>query len=77
MPDTAPPFLPFALPDIGEAEIAEVVDTLRSGWVTTGPKAARFEREFAQFLGAADSGEENRSKGKSTLAHLKGLLKAD
>jgi dTDP-4-amino-4,6-dideoxygalactose transaminase len=46
-----PPFLPFALPDIGEAEIAEVVDTLRSGWVTTGPKAARFERAFAQFLG--------------------------
>jgi dTDP-4-amino-4,6-dideoxygalactose transaminase len=57
MPDTALPFLPFALPDIGEAEIAEVVDTLRSGWVTTGPKAARFEREFAQFLGAADNGE--------------------
>ncbi len=48
---TQPPFLPFALPDIGEAEIAEVVDTLRSGWVTTGPKAARFERAFAQFLG--------------------------
>jgi len=45
------PFLPFALPDIGEAEIAEVVDTLRSGWVTTGPKAARFERAFAEFLG--------------------------
>jgi dTDP-4-amino-4,6-dideoxygalactose transaminase len=39
------------LPDIGEAEIAEVVDTLRSGWVTTGPKAARFERAFAEFLG--------------------------
>jgi dTDP-4-amino-4,6-dideoxygalactose transaminase len=51
MPDTDLPFLPFALPDIGEAEIAEVVDTLRSGWVTTGPKAARFEREFAAFLG--------------------------
>ncbi len=51
-PDRPPlPFLPFALPDIGEAEIAEVVDTLRSGWVTTGPKAARFERAFAQFLG--------------------------
>ena len=31
------PFLPFALPEIGEEEIAEVVDTLRSGWVTTGP----------------------------------------
>ncbi|WP_191057623.1 DegT/DnrJ/EryC1/StrS family aminotransferase [Geminicoccus harenae] len=47
-------YLPFALPDIGEAEIAEVVDTLRSGWITTGPKARRFEREFKEFLGAAD-----------------------
>ncbi len=46
------PFLPFALPDIGEEEIAEVVDTLRSGWVTTGPKAKRFEDDFAAFLGA-------------------------
>ncbi|WP_374567943.1 DegT/DnrJ/EryC1/StrS family aminotransferase [Ideonella sp.] len=45
------PFLPFALPEIGEAEIAEVVDTLRSGWVTTGPKARRFEAAFTQYLG--------------------------
>ena len=45
-------FLPFALPDIGEDEIAEVVDTLRSGWVTTGPKAKRFEDDFAAFLGS-------------------------
>lgn len=45
------PFLPFALPDIGEAEIAEVVDSLRSGWITTGPKAKRFEEDFAAFIG--------------------------
>ena len=45
------PFLPFALPEIGEEEIAEVVDTLRSGWVTTGPKAKRFEEDFVEFLG--------------------------
>ena len=45
------PFLPFALPEIGEEEIAEVVDTLRSGWVTTGPKAKRFEDDFVEFLG--------------------------
>ena len=51
MPDTLP-FLPFALPEIGEEEIAEVVDTLRSGWVTTGPKAKRFEDDFAAFLGS-------------------------
>ena len=48
-----PPFLPFARPDIGEAEIAEVVDTLRSGWITTGAKARRFEEDFAAFLGDA------------------------
>ena len=48
------PFLPFALPEIGEEEIAEVVDTLRSGWVTTGPKARRFETDFSAFLGDPD-----------------------
>ena len=45
------PFLPFALPEIGDDEIAEVVDTLKSGWLTTGPKAKRFEADFAAFLG--------------------------
>jgi dTDP-4-amino-4,6-dideoxygalactose transaminase len=44
-------FLPFALPDIGEEEIAEVLDSLRSGWLTTGPKTKRFEEEFAAFIG--------------------------
>lgn len=44
-------FLPFALPDIGEEEIEAVVEALRSGWVTTGPRAAAFEREFAERLG--------------------------
>lgn len=45
------PFLPFAAPEIGDEEIAEVVDTLKTGWVTTGPKARRFEADFAAFLG--------------------------
>jgi dTDP-4-amino-4,6-dideoxygalactose transaminase len=45
------PFLPFALPEIGDEEIAEVVDTLKSGWVTTGPKTKRFEEDFTAFLG--------------------------
>lgn len=44
--------IPFHLPSIGEEEIAEVVDTLRSGWLTTGPKTRQFEREFAAFVGA-------------------------
>jgi dTDP-4-amino-4,6-dideoxygalactose transaminase len=51
--DVTQAFLPFALPDIGDEEIAEVVDTLKSGWVTTGPKAKRFEQDFVQFLGDA------------------------
>lgn len=45
------PFLPFARPDIGEEEIAAVVEAMRSGWLTTGPNAAAFEHEFADFLG--------------------------
>jgi dTDP-4-amino-4,6-dideoxygalactose transaminase len=45
------PFLPFALPDIGEDEINEVLDSLRSGWLTTGPKTKRFEKDFALFIG--------------------------
>lgn len=44
-------FLPFALPELGDEEIAEVVDTLRSGWVTTGPKTRRFEQAFTEWLG--------------------------
>ena len=44
-------FLPFALPDIGEEEINEVVNTLRSGWVTTGPKTKQFEEAFAAYIG--------------------------
>ena len=45
-------FLAFAPPALGEEEIAEVADTLRSDWITTGPKTSRFEREFAARLGA-------------------------
>lgn len=41
----------FSPPDITDAEINEVVDTLRSGWITTGPKTKRFEREIAAYCG--------------------------
>jgi dTDP-4-amino-4,6-dideoxygalactose transaminase len=44
-------FIPFHVPSIGEEEIEEVADTLRSGWITTGPKTARFEADFARYLG--------------------------
>lgn len=41
--------VPFSPPDITEEEIAEVADTLRSGWITTGPKTKRFENEIAAY----------------------------
>src|SRR5207244_11923420 len=46
------PVVPFFRPSITEAEIAEVVNCLRSGWLTTGPVTRRFEEEFAQAVGA-------------------------
>lgn len=45
------PFLPYALPDIGEAEQAAVAGAMASGWVTTGPNARAFEQAFADYLG--------------------------
>jgi dTDP-4-amino-4,6-dideoxygalactose transaminase len=48
-------FLPLSPPSIGEEEIREVVDTLQSDWITTGPKVKRFEEEFAKFVGAPDA----------------------
>lgn len=41
--------IPFSPPDITEEEIEEVVDTLRSGWITTGPKTKRFEKQIAEY----------------------------
>jgi len=45
-------FLPFSPPLIGEEEIEEVIDCLRSDWITTGPKTKRFEQSFAEYVGA-------------------------
>ena len=42
--------VPFFKPSIGKSEIDEVVDTLNSGWLTTGPKTKQFEEEFAQYM---------------------------
>lgn len=44
--------IPYHRPYIGEEEINEVVSTLRSGWITTGPRTAQFEEEFRQYVGA-------------------------
>ena len=45
-------FLVFGKPCLGEEEEREVLDTLRSGWIGTGPKALRFEQMFAEYVGA-------------------------
>ncbi|MGH7992514.1 MAG: DegT/DnrJ/EryC1/StrS family aminotransferase, partial [Limisphaerales bacterium] len=42
--------IPFFKPNIGKPEIEEVMDSLQSGWLTTGPKAKQFEQEFASYL---------------------------
>jgi dTDP-4-amino-4,6-dideoxygalactose transaminase len=45
-------FLPFSTPTLDDEEINEVVDSLRSGWITTGPKVKRFEEAFRAYVGA-------------------------
>jgi dTDP-4-amino-4,6-dideoxygalactose transaminase len=52
MPTTATTFVPFSPPTIGAGEIEEVLATLESGWLTTGPRVRRFEAEFAAYTGA-------------------------
>jgi len=52
MTRTRESFLPFALPDIDETEVAEVTSVIRSGWLTSGSKATQFESEFAARVGA-------------------------
>jgi perosamine synthetase len=46
------PFLPFHVPDIAEDEIQAVVETLRSGWLTTGARVRQFETDFARYVGS-------------------------
>ncbi len=47
------PAVPFFRPEIGEEEVGEVVEVLRSGWLTTGPRVRRFESDFASAVGAS------------------------
>jgi len=56
-------FLPFALPSIGPQEIRGVVEALRSGWITTGPKVQQFEQEFARYIGARHAIAVNSATG--------------
>jgi dTDP-4-amino-4,6-dideoxygalactose transaminase len=61
-------FIPFHRPSIGEEEISEVVDTLRSGWLTTGPRTARFEQEFREYVGASHAAAVNSATAALHLA---------
>ena len=63
-------FLPFCAPLIGEEEVSEVADTLRSDWITTGPKVKRFEQDFAQFVHAPDALAVNSGTAALHLALL-------
>jgi len=47
--------IPFHRPSIGQEEIDEVISTLKSGWLTTGPRTAQFEREFREYLGVPNA----------------------
>lgn len=59
-------YLVFGAPELQEAEIAEVVDTLRSGWIGTGPKVQRFEQDFARYKGVSD--DQAAAVGSCTAA---------
>jgi dTDP-4-amino-4,6-dideoxygalactose transaminase len=61
-------FLPFAMPDICEAEVESVVETLRSGWLTTGPKVRRFEADFAKYVGCQHAVAVNSATAALHLA---------
>lgn len=61
-------FLSFFVPDIGDAEINAVAETLRSGWLTTGPKTKEFERRFAERLGVKHAVAVNSATAALHLA---------
>src|SRR5690349_24948531 len=65
-------FIQFHVPSISEEEIQEVAETLRSGWLTTGPRAARFERDFGAYVGSPHAVAVNSATSALHLA-LAGL----
>jgi dTDP-4-amino-4,6-dideoxygalactose transaminase len=67
---TQAPDVRFAPPSIGQAEIDEVLDTLRSGWLSTGPRVHAFERAFAEYVGAKHAIAVNSGTAALHLALL-------
>jgi len=61
-------FISFHVPEIGEEEVRSVVETLRSGWLTTGPKVKRFEEDFSKYLGCTQAVAANSGTAALHLA---------
>jgi len=71
-------FLPFSKPSINEEDIAGVVESLKSGWITTGPKTAKFEGDFRNYVGAPHACSLNSATaGMHVLLHLLDLKPGD
>src|SRR5512135_380343 len=67
--------IPFHKPYITEDEIAEVLDSLRSGWLTMGPKTVRFEEKFRDYIGAQDAVSMNSCTAALHLALMAAGIK--
>ncbi|MGI4836710.1 MAG: UDP-4-amino-4-deoxy-L-arabinose aminotransferase [Janthinobacterium lividum] len=63
-------FLPFSRPSMGDEEIAAVEQVLRSGWITTGPKAQELEQQFAEYVGARHAVALSSATGGMHIALL-------
>ncbi len=68
-------FLPFSKPSIGKEEIEEVVRSLESGWITTGPKVQQFEADIAKFVGSPHALAVNSATAGLHVAYLAAGLK--
>jgi UDP-4-amino-4-deoxy-L-arabinose-oxoglutarate aminotransferase len=72
------PFLPVARPSINDADVEAVTEVLRSGWITTGAKCARFEEEFAAYVGAAGGvAVTSATAGLQLVLHALGIGPGD
>lgn len=70
--------IPFSPPDIGDEEIKEVIDALKSGWITTGPKTKELERKIAEYVGVEKAACLNsQSACAETVLRLLGLKEGD
>ncbi len=71
-------FLPIAIPDISEQEVYEVIDTLKSGWISIGPKVKKFEAKFAEYQGVKYAiAVSSATAGLFLVAKALGIRKGD